>query len=96
MCAAQLAQAVSRAKFVQFGLTPELLEQIRAEAKRQDISVSELIRRAIRYFLNACRGYSRFTPVSNHMPKNTFELHWTKAEEEYADRVIQQHFDEDR
>jgi hypothetical protein len=39
------------AKFILFGLTPQLFGEIRAHAKQQNISVSELVRKAVRYYL---------------------------------------------
>jgi hypothetical protein len=84
------------AKYILLGFTPNLFGQIRAHAKKQNISVTELIRRAVRYYLSG----SRLVPIgrtsTDDMPKSASEFYWTQAEKEYADSVIQQHFDEDR
>jgi hypothetical protein len=84
------------AKYILFGLTPQLFGQIRTHAKEQKISVSELVRKALRYYLSG----SRLVPISrtstDDMPKSASEFFWTQAEKEYADSVIQKHFDEDR
>jgi hypothetical protein len=45
--------------------------------------VSELIRRALKQYING--GTLR-----------QFTVTWTRAEEEYADKVLQEHFEEDR
>jgi hypothetical protein len=71
-------------KFIRLGLTPELSEKIRAEAKRRKISISALIRVAVKQHLSASSLLT--TPI----------VEWTSAEKEYADRVLQEHFDEDR
>ena len=70
-------------KFVRFGLSAELFGIVRMEARRQKISVSELIRRALKQYINGAR-------------LQQFTVTWTRAEEEYADKVLQEHFDEDR
>ena len=83
------------AKFILFGMTPQLFGQIRAHAKEQKISVSELVRKAVRYYLSGSR-LERIVTDTDNMPKSRSEFYWTQAEKEYADSVIQQHFDEDR
>jgi hypothetical protein len=82
------------AKFILFGVTPQLFGEIRAHANQQKISVSELVRNAVRYYLNGSR-LERIRMTSD-MPKSASKFYWTQAEKEYADSVIQQHFDEDR
>jgi hypothetical protein len=84
------------AKFIQFSLTPALFVQIRAKAKQQNLSVSELVRKAIRYYLSGSRLERIGVTSTDDMPKSTSKFYWTQAEKEYADSVIQQHFDEDR
>jgi hypothetical protein len=84
------------AKFILFGLTPDLFSQIRAHAKEQKISVSELVRKAVRYYLSGSRLERIATTSTDDMPKSASTFYWTQAEKEYADSVIQQHFDEDR
>jgi hypothetical protein len=82
------------AKFILFGLTPQLFGQIRAHAKEQNISVSELVRKAVRYYLSGSR--LERIGITDDVPKSASKFYWTQAEKEYADSVIQQHFDEDR
>jgi hypothetical protein len=82
------------AKFILFGLTPQLFGQIRAHAKEQNISVSELVRKAVRYYLSGSR--LERIGITDDAPKSASKFYWTQAEKEYADSVIQQHFDEDR
>jgi hypothetical protein len=82
------------AKFILFGLTPQLFGEIRAHAKEQKISVSELVRKALRYYLSGSR-LERIGMTSD-MPKSASKFYWTQAEKEYADSVIERHFDEDR
>jgi hypothetical protein len=71
-------------KFIRLGLTPELSEEIRAEAKRRNISISALVRAAVKQYIGGSSLLT--TPI----------VSWTSVEKEYADRVLQAHFDEDR
>lgn len=82
------------AKFILFGLTPQLFGEIRAHAKEQKVSVSELVRKALRYYLSGSR--LERIGMTDHMPKSASKFFWTQAEKEHADSVIQKHFDEDR
>jgi hypothetical protein len=84
------------AHFIQFSLTPALLGEIRAHAKEQNISVPELFRRAIRYYLSGSRLQQIGKTSIDDMPKSASKFFWTQAEKEYADSVLQKHFDEDR
>ncbi len=67
-------------KFILLGLTPELSEKIRAEAKSRNVSVNALIRTAIEQLLGI----------------SSDEVNWTRAEKEYAHKVLLEHFEEDR
>jgi DNA-binding CsgD family transcriptional regulator len=82
------------AKFILFGLTPQLFGEIRAHANQQKISVSELVRKALRYYLSGSR--LERIGMTDDISKSTSKFYWTQAKKEYADSVIQQHFDEDR
>jgi len=85
-------------KSIRLGLT--LLGQVRNEAKRQNISIVELIRIAVERHLGelnqrrVATGYAEDRSKKIDLSKPV--VSWTRAEKEFADRVIQQHFDEDR
>jgi hypothetical protein len=84
------------AKFVMLGFTPNLFGQIRAHAKEQNISVAELVRRAVKYYLSGSRLEQIGEISTDNMPKSASKFFWTQAEKEYADSVLLKHFDEDR
>ena len=84
------------AKYILLGFTTNLFDQIRAQAREQNVSVSELIHRAVRYYLSGSRLEQIDKASTDDMPKSTSKFYWTQAEKEYADSVIQKHFDEDR
>ena len=92
-----MARKLAWPKFVNFGLTLELFERVREEARQQKVSVGELVRRALEYYLRM-----RINPLTGNAWVKDFPatratpFYWTKEEQEYAHRVIQRHFDEDR
>jgi hypothetical protein len=83
------------AKYILLGFTPNLFGQIRAHAKEQNLSVVELIHRAVRYYLSSSR-LEKIGTSTDDMPESGSKFFWTQAEKEYARRVLQRHFDEDR
>lgn len=74
-------------KFVLFGLTPELSDQMGDEANRQKISVYQLIRMLGKHLrdLRAARENTEREYAARE-----------KADREYAAWVLKAHFDEDR
>jgi hypothetical protein len=72
-------------KSIKVGLTPELLEKTRTAAQQKGDSISGLIRTALEKYLTKATSLLD-TPL----------VEWTPAEKEYADKMIQDHFDEDR
>jgi hypothetical protein len=87
-------------KYVLLALSPSLYMDIRAEAKRQNVGVSTLIRIAIdRYLLAmaAVRMAAANDPRLN--PKSLLNqplVSWTPDERRFADEVLRIHFEEDR
>jgi hypothetical protein len=71
-------------KSIRLGLTRELLERIRAEAKSRNVSVNELVRTAIEQLL----GMERLLTKPSEK--------WARGEKEYAHKVLMEHFAEDR
>jgi hypothetical protein len=77
-------------KFIRLGLTPWLFRRIRAEAKQQKVSVSELVRTSIEKHL----GELIWQRVEAMQPRrasllDTPVVFWTREEEETADRAMQ-------
>jgi hypothetical protein len=83
------------ANYILLGFTPAMFSEIRAQAKAQKLSVTELIRRAVQYYLSGSRLALISRTSTDDMPKSASEFFWTQAEKEYADSVIQKHFDDD-
>jgi post-segregation antitoxin (ccd killing protein) len=84
-------------KSIRFGLTPELLGEIRNAAKLHKLSISALIRSAIERYLAELRT-SRFVEQP-HPRTSRLEMpvvFWTQAEQEYADGVMRIFREEDR
>jgi hypothetical protein len=87
-------------KSIRLGLTPNLLEGARTEARQQKVSVNALIRAALQQYLNEL-NQKRVESSRAEKPKgmrlvDVPLVSWTQAEKEFADRVIKQHFEEDR
>jgi hypothetical protein len=82
-------------------LTPGFFKRIRVEAQQQNISVSELVRRAVERYLGETNERRRI--LGSHADIDPKKLNlltspsvtWS-PEERFAHQVIQQHFDEDR
>ena len=79
-----------------------LVKRIRAEAKLQKTSVTQFVRAAVERYLDEL---AKQKIAANNAAGKTKEVSiiletsvvlWTQAEKEFADKVIQQHFDEDR
>ncbi len=85
-------------KSIRLGLTPELLEQIRTEAKRQKVSVNALIRNTLKKDLTESNQQRFSEPAEPKLIRlvDVPVVQWSQAEQEYADKVIKEHFDEDR
>ena len=86
------------AKIIQLIVASDLLDQIRASAKQTKISVAQWVRAAIHRHL--IESY-KLNNVSKQKPEIINLVYvpvvlWSRAEQEYADRVIRQHFEEDR
>jgi hypothetical protein len=84
--------AAAMAKIIQLIVTSGLLDKIRAAAKQNKISVIELVRAAI---------HRHLIELNKRKPEiiNLVDVpvaRWSRAEQEYADSVIRQHFEEDR
>jgi hypothetical protein len=87
-------------RYVLLSLSPTLYKDIRAEAKRQHVSVSTLIRIAVhRYLLASTEVRLAATPDPRLNPNsllNTPLVSWTAAEQRFADQALRIHFEEDR
>ena len=83
-------------KFVRLGLTHELWEKLRAEAKRRNVSVNALIRSSVEEHLGPSSPWGTATNPTDGDLLTPPLMNWTREEKEYADRVLQEHFDEDR
>ncbi len=88
-------------KSLQLGLTPELLGRVRAEAQQQDVSMSELVRTALRRYLDELRerrAAARHIEDQLHtIPLLALPLvYWTRDEEQTAHKVMLQFREEDR
>ena len=79
-----------------------LVKRIRAEAKLQKTSVIRFVRTAIERYLDELAKQKIAANNTAGKPKQvslileTSVVLWTQAEKEFADEVIQRHFDEDR
>ena len=79
-----------------------LVKRIRAEAKFQKISVNQFVRAAVeRYLEELAKQKIAAKDTGDNLKEVSLILEtsvvlWTQAEKEFADKVIQQHFDEDR
>jgi hypothetical protein len=99
-----LVRGAAVAKFTKsnrFGLTPWLFRRIRAEAKRQRVSVNELVRTATDRHLGELIWQRVEATQPEAKPRKPSLLEtpvviWSPAEQQYAEKSIQQHFDEDR
>jgi hypothetical protein len=87
-------------KYVLLSLNPSFYMDIRAEAKRQNVSVSTLIRMAVhRYLLAVTNDRLLTAPDPRSNPKSLVNqpvATWTSAEQRFADKVLRVHFEEDR
>lgn len=83
-------------KFIRLGLKQELWETIRVEAKRRGVSVNALIRTAVEQHLAKSSLWRTATRPNNVDLLNTPLVTWTREEKEYADKVLEEHFAEDR
>jgi hypothetical protein len=87
--------AAAMAKIIQLIVTSGLLDEIRAAAKQNKISVIGLVRAAIhRHLIELNKLNKRKPEIFNLVDLPV--VRWSRAEQEYADRVIRQHFEEDR
>lgn len=82
-------------------LALKLVKRIRAEAKLQKTSVTRFVRAAIERHLDELARQKIAANNTADKPKVSLILEtpvafWTQAEKEFADEVIQRHFDEDR
>ena len=79
-----------------------LVKRIRAEAKLQKTSVTRFVRTAVERYLDELAKQkiaAKDTPGKPREVSLILEAPvtlWTQAEKEFADKVIQRHFDEDR
>src|SRR5260370_39047437 len=88
-------------KSIRFGLTPWLFRCIRTEAKRQKVSVNKLVRTAMEKHLGELIWQRVEAKQPEVKPKkqsllDTPVVLWSPAEQEYAEKSIQQHFNKDR
>jgi predicted DNA-binding protein len=83
-------------------LALKLVKRIEAEAKLQKTSVTRFVRTAVERYLDELAKHKISVNNTAGKPKEvgpileTRVVLWTQAEKEFADKVIQQHFDEDR
>jgi hypothetical protein len=83
-------------------LALKLVKRIEAEAKLQKTSVTRFVRTAVERYLDELAKRKISTKGAAGKPKEvglileTPVALWTQAEKEFADKVIQRHFDEDR
>jgi hypothetical protein len=76
-------------KYVLLSLSPAFYMDIRAEARRRNISVITLIRDAVKWYTSD----PRLDPnILLHKPI----VAMTPEEEKQAERILKRHFDEDR
>lgn len=78
-------------EFVRLGLTLDLRKRIRAEARRRETSLSALMRAALEQYLSEPNP-----PRTAKPPVDTPAPTWTEAEQQYAHKVLMDHFAEDR
>jgi predicted DNA-binding protein len=80
----------------------KLVKRIQAEVKLQKTSVATFVRTAIERYLDELAKQKIGAMDTAREPKEvslileTPVTLWTQAEKEFADKVIQRHFDEDR
>jgi hypothetical protein len=89
------------AKIIQLIVASDLLDQIRASAKQHKISVAQWVRAAIHHHLIELNKLKEWNKVNKRKPEiiNLVDVpvaRWSRAEQEYADSVMRQHFEEDR
>jgi predicted DNA-binding protein len=83
-------------------LALKLVKRIEAEAKLQKTSVTQFVRTAVERYLDELAKHKISAKDTAGKPKEvnlileTPITLWTQAEKEFADKVIQRHFDEDR
>ena len=83
-------------------LALKLVKRIEAEAKLQNTSVTRFVRTAVERYLDELAKHKISANNTAGKPKQeslmleTPIVLWTQAEKEFADKVIQRHFDEDR
>ena len=83
-------------------LALKLVKRIEAEAKLQKTSVTRFVRTAVERYLDELAKQKIAVNNTAGKPKEvslileTSVTLWTQAEKDFADKVIQQHFDEDR
>ncbi len=87
-------------KSIRFGLTPWLFNRLRKEAQRQNVSMSALVRTAVARHLGEL-VWKRVEATGTEKPPWPKAVHppfvfRNEAERQYAEMVLQQHFDEDR
>jgi hypothetical protein len=83
-------------KFILFGLSPDMFRRIRVEARHQQISVGELVRKAIKHYMSGLRMQRIVTTSIDSMPQSSSPFYWTQAEQEHAASVLRQFREEDR
>jgi hypothetical protein len=86
-------------KSIRFGLTPGLLLRIRSAARKQQVSVSELVRTAVARYLGDLgeQFSSQHPPEAEPRKRNLFGVplldiplvNWTREEEEAAHQAMQ-------
>lgn len=89
------------AKIIQLIVASDLLDQIRASAKQNKISVAQWVRAAIHRHLIELNKLNEWNKANKRKTQiiNLLDVpvvSWSRAEQEFADSVIRQHFDEDR
>ena len=87
---------MAKFKFILFGLAPEWLRLIHIESRRQNVSVADYVRAAVKHYYRSTRPKVVAEPHSYRVDLSKPIVEWTKDEEKYADWVMWDFREHDR